>query len=96
MKRDPITRKDEAPLFWPIRLLFYRQVRCHMQGCNLPAVWKCVNDAWGKDFARDPLCNRHGQAGPCPTSDSSIHVEIPKAQQWERKRLYLRWPWRWE
>jgi hypothetical protein len=86
------------PILVLVRRLFWRRVTCAGNDCQNPAVWKCVyygdNPAatLGADYARDPLCGRHGKAGRCPADRHAIHEAIPESQRWVRRRLRLRSP----
>lgn len=85
--------------YWLWRWLFWRRVGCHFRGCGKPAIWKCVyrgvtaDGAFGEEYARDPLCAKHGKAGPCPTERNSIHAEIPETQRWYRVHFRVRIGW---
>lgn len=71
--------------FLPVRLIlkFRRRVPCHK--CARPAVMICVQaDGWHP--MRDPLCDRCGKIGPCPTSvrchDAQPDQHVPIPNRW--------------
>ena len=100
--------------WFPWRWLFWRRVTCHTfengRCCKVPASIKCVygdfsapESEWnGYNFARDPLCTRHGKLGQCPFETrhtyrgrvfESRHLPIPRSQQWRRVHFRIRIGW---
>ncbi len=71
-----------------ISIQFASRIRCSHPDCDNVAKFKCVRrdkyETRGENYAREPLCDKHGEAGPCRLlPEHQTHEPIPPDQQWE-------------